>query len=518
MILQDYINNGLKLENFNLVNAVYDEKIKKLVLKFVCPNDLTLTPEFIKDFEEKISKFLSVDGVDIEINIKNVLIDETQIKIVINKYFEDNYPFVASLIKLDNLNLKEGNGYYTIDLTLDKTILSTINIDSLKNDLSKILSNQFLAKFNIDVIVNESDLKLNQIIKDNDNFSQELAMLRESNKPQFLTYEFFQSNSLIGEICEKEAVRIDCLKEFNGLIVLAGTVGNVVISSYTPKVKKEGESSQEKIRLNFTLRDYWGEINCVYFPNQKTQELIKDIVDGMTIAVQGEISEFGGRFNFKIKALSHIILPEKVEEEDQHREPFKDYLVVKPMQYEENVQMNLLDNQVLNLPQYIMDNDFVVYDFETTGLSPEMCQVIEIGAVKVHNGKITEIFSTLIKSKEPLPEEIIKITNITDDMLVDAPCFELAFADFYKFCQGCILVGYNNLDFDTKFLKKAWKQIGFAFDFKEEDAFLMAKKKLRLPNYKLGTVVKALDVELINAHRAYADATATAKVFLKLVD
>ena len=95
-------------------------------------------------------------------------------------------------------------------------------------------------------------------------------MLRESNKPSFLTYEFFQSNSIIGEITEKEAVRLDCLKEFSGLMVLAGTVENATISYYVPKVKKEGEESQEKIRLTFTLRDYWGEISCVYFPNQKT--------------------------------------------------------------------------------------------------------------------------------------------------------------------------------------------------------------------------------------------------------
>ena len=160
---------------------------------------------------------------------------------------------------------------------------------------------------------------------------------------------------------------------------------------------------------------------------------------------------------------------------------------------------------------------YVSFDLETTGLFFTQHEIIEIGAVKIENGKITETFSTLIKPEGKISEEITKITGITNEMVKDAPSFQNVLGDFYKFCEGCVLVGYNILEFDIKFLNYHANKFGVDFDHKIEDALILARKFcLGLKRYKLKDVCNHLEIVLENAHRALFDTIATAEVFIKL--
>ena len=100
-------------------------------------------------------------------------------------------------------------------------------------------------------------------------------------------------------------------------------------------------------------------------------------------------------------------------------------------------------------------------------------------------------------------------------MVEDCEYGEYIIPDFYKFCEGCVLVGYN-VNFDYQFIQKLAGKVGLNFKNEISDAMEIAKSKLKLSNYKLITVVKSLNLVLENAHRAYNDALATAKVYLKL--
>ena len=95
---------------------------------------------------------------------------------------------------------------------------------------------------------------------------------------------------------------------------------------------------------------------------------------------------------------------------------------------------------------------FIVFDIETTGLSKENDKITEIGAVKVENGKIIERFSTFVNPKKRLSEEIVKLTNITDDMLKDAPTIDKVLPQFLKFCGNGVLVAHN-AGFDVGFIR-----------------------------------------------------------------
>ena len=165
-----------------------------------------------------------------------------------------------------------------------------------------------------------------------------------------------------------------------------------------------------------------------------------------------------------------------------------------------------------------LDDPYVVFDLETTGLSAVNNKIIEIGAVKVENGKITDRFSTFVNPKEPIPFEIEKLTSISDEMVIGAPTIEEILPDFLKFCEGCGLIAHN-ASFDAGFIEENCRRMNIPTDFTVGDTVAMARLLLpALNKFKLDTVAKALNVSLDHHHRAVDDAACTAEIFVKFIE
>ena len=161
--------------------------------------------------------------------------------------------------------------------------------------------------------------------------------------------------------------------------------------------------------------------------------------------------------------------------------------------------------------------DFVVFDIETTGFSPVENRIIEIGAVKVSQGKIVDRFSTFVNPEVPIPFEIEKLTSITDEMVINAEKIETILPQFLAFCEGCMLVAHN-ASFDMSFIMENCDRQGIAHDFTYIDTVGIAR--VMLPGqakHTLDAVAKTLGVSLENHHRAVDDAEATAEIFVKLI-
>ncbi len=163
-----------------------------------------------------------------------------------------------------------------------------------------------------------------------------------------------------------------------------------------------------------------------------------------------------------------------------------------------------------------LDDTYVVFDLETTGFSPESSKIIEIGAVKVENQKITERFSTFVNPQVPIPLRIEQLTSINDSMVVGSRTIEEILPEFKEFCKGAVLVAHN-AGFDCSFIKKNAADLGLEFDPTIVDTVSLSRYLLpRLSRFKLDTVAKNLGVHLGNHHRAVDDAEATANIFIKL--
>lgn len=160
---------------------------------------------------------------------------------------------------------------------------------------------------------------------------------------------------------------------------------------------------------------------------------------------------------------------------------------------------------------------FVVFDIETTGFSKEKCKIIEIGAVKVENGEVTERFSTFIDPGMPIPQEITELTGITDSMVRNAPSFEEVIDSFIEFCSGCVMVAHN-ASFDMGFMKRKSEECGRSFDLPYLDTLILARCMYPgLSNYRLDTICRHLGVILAHHHRAVDDAEATANAFINML-
>ncbi len=165
-----------------------------------------------------------------------------------------------------------------------------------------------------------------------------------------------------------------------------------------------------------------------------------------------------------------------------------------------------------------LDDVYVVFDLETTGFSSIKDKIIEIGAVKVERGKITERFSTFVNPKVPIPFEITKLTGITDQMVMDAPGIEVVLKEFLDFVGDAVLVAHN-AGFDVGFIEQNCRYQDIVPQFTYVDTVAMARILLpTLAKFKLNIVAAALHISLENHHRAVDDAYATAEIFVRFIE
>lgn len=165
-----------------------------------------------------------------------------------------------------------------------------------------------------------------------------------------------------------------------------------------------------------------------------------------------------------------------------------------------------------------IEETYVVFDVETTGLSSVHDTIIELAAVKIHNGSVIEQFSEFANPHKPLTETIKNLTHITDEMLVDAPEVDEVIKKFIDFIGDSVLVAHN-ARFDMGFLQQAVKRINHprienpVLDTLELARFLYPSLK----NHRLNTISKHLGVKLEQHHRAIYDAEATGMALWKMI-
>ncbi|PKM95200.1 MAG: DNA polymerase III subunit epsilon [Firmicutes bacterium HGW-Firmicutes-1] len=158
----------------------------------------------------------------------------------------------------------------------------------------------------------------------------------------------------------------------------------------------------------------------------------------------------------------------------------------------------------------------IVFDIETTGFQPETNKITEIGAIKIENGKPVEFFSQLINPEVKIPKEIIELTGISDELVIEMPTIHEVLPKFIEFCEGYDIMGHNIM-FDFSFIKANALQQRLRFDKAGIDTLLIARALLsRLEKRSLEFLCNHYGIVRINEHRAYDDAVATYELFLRM--
>ena len=165
-----------------------------------------------------------------------------------------------------------------------------------------------------------------------------------------------------------------------------------------------------------------------------------------------------------------------------------------------------------------LHDEIVVVDFETTGLNPRKNRIMEIGAVRIRNGQVVEEYSRFVNPQEPIPEEVVKLTGITDAMVADAGTADTEIPKLLEFIGDAAFAAHN-AKFDSAFLREECARLGIELHMPVLDTLEFSRRMYpSLKSHRLGAVCKSLGISLKNAHRAVHDARATAQMLNRMID
>ncbi len=176
------------------------------------------------------------------------------------------------------------------------------------------------------------------------------------------------------------------------------------------------------------------------------------------------------------------------------------------------------DPCVVNSKSQDIDTEYCVFDLETTGISHITEKITEIGIIKIKNGEVIDTFECFVNPEKPIPEEVVKVTHITDDMVKDAETIDKVMPKVLEFMGDSVLVAHN-ADFDIGYMRYNCEQLGLPFNNTHIDTLRLAKAVFpEFSRYKLGFIADKLGIKVDVAHRALDDVKTLVAVFKEIIE
>lgn len=496
----NHLYDGLQFKD-----AVYAERTN------ICTVNFLYNPQLFKPAEESnkiiLDKVIEIVGdyVKFELNFIACPLDKRAIANHAYITLVNDFPALSRNLSFDDVAVDISGVNASVTYKLSPSSYEYAVLNNRQDMLAAKLKESFLADFTIN-FVKKNDEIVSSAIENNAEFI--LSIKQTEDKTVFKLTEL---TKIIGNNEYSLAIDYRKISEPVENVVICGVVTNISKRTYNRQRKKDGQQlTEEHTYYSFALKNDDKILYCNIFPRQ-ADEIKGDLIEqGMSVCCFGSFRKFNGKLNFTAVSIARC----KFEKEEiKHvKHVNENYHTVFPQQYVEYTQSDLFGEEDKHFA-----GKYVVFDLETTGFDANKDTVIQIGACKIVDGRITETFSTFVNPSRHIPAEITELTGINDQMVKDAPTINYVLPDFYKFCDGCTLVA-QNIAFDISFLHSLGKQYSYEFNHPQMDTLEMARLKLPgLKNYKLATIAEKLNVPLIHAHTATDDATATAKVFIKLI-
>lgn len=448
------------------------------------------------NYATKISGKYAPAGFTAVANVMKSVPEGAAVSKFIREYLAKKYPVVSAFLEEGDVRAEAGAGGGAFAVKVGKDEATRFSSAELIDALSKELALRFCGVWSGEIELRES---------------AEYEIKEEEEPEEYvLTSRSFPIEDYIAIDGAKPA-RAIYIADLNSEAQDLTVCGSVLFA-------EERTSKNGKPFFMFTLSDGTGQLRAAYFTKKATIEKVRKINRGDFICLTGNNEIYNGGLSFTASKVDFGTPPEGFEPEPRPSLPVPPrYKKVVPVSIADYEQSDLFGKEML--PQDLTSRDFVVFDLETTGLNNSeaggmMDHIIEIGAVRIHEGKIVEKFASFVACPVRISDEITRLTGIDSGMLVGAPEVGDVMADFYKFCDGAALVGHN-VQFDIKFVRHYAGAGGYRFEHKLYDTLTFAQQVLILSNYKLNTVADYFHFKF-NHHRAYDDAFVTAKVFIEL--
>ena len=496
--LLEEIRSVKNLKNSIINSVTLDSAEKNVKVRII--TDSTYTNEDFKGAFKAVRAFVP-DYFGCELEIVKLAPDEEMLKKKIKQAVTNNFKALSVTLNDEDVVVKKTERGFEYSISVMPSLMTKDICPTITAELKK----NFCGDFYGECVHGEQVAEDIQVEEEHENVEFEVPVR------QFPISGF---GFLEGSEVPENAVYLSDLNFESEKVVVCGRIEDIRERTYT------NSKEQQKVYYSFTISDTTAMLRVTYFTRLKSIEKIKALKVGDCIVCTGKSELYKGFIRFTANTIDYGSMPEGFVPEKRESKPVpKYYETVKPAPFFDVAQTDMFTDT--SVPACLKGKTFVVFDLETTGLnsspaSGNMDSIIEIGAYKVIDGVIRESFTTFINPQKKLSEEIVNLTGITEEMVADAPTYEKVMPDFFKFCDGAVLVGHNAAGFDFKFVDYYCAKLGYMLERKIIDTLPLSQELLFLSNYKLNTVADKFGITF-NHHRAIDDAYVTAKIFIELI-
>jgi len=460
----------------------------------------TYTKEDIAAAEAVAKRFVPV-YFSTTLHITKLMPDSDMVEKRILQIIKESDSRLAAFVEQGDISAKEvENGFYFTVSVINPQMYSA-SVNNIVEGLNKSFCGKFCGEF----VASSKNIEEVEVEERHDNIEYEIP-------PR--TFEIVNFKSIESTLSDRIAVYLADLDFLSEKVCVCGRIVDMREKSLTTN------SGKVRTMFTFLIDDSTARMRISYFARQKSIEKVRLLKAGDSVVLTCKTEVYNGMVRPTAFCVDYGQPPEGFVPERRASKPVpKYYETIFPQPYVDFKQNDFFTDT--RLPACLTENQFVVFDLETTGLnrSPSagnMDRIIEIGAYKVIKGEIKEAFSTFVNPARKLSEEIINLTGIEQSDVDAAPTYEKVMPDFFKFIDGCYLVGHNAADFDYKFIEYYCSRCGYMTERKVFDTIPLSQSLLHLSNYKLNTVADYFHISF-NHHRAADDALVTAKIFIELI-
>ena len=303
-----------------------------------------------------------------------------------------------------------------------------------------------------------------------------------------------KSKELIGKLKGAKGIKLEGTAQFDPFAKELGVIANVIIESTGIKRETRKDEAKEK-RVELHMHTKMSQMDGVTSATDLLKKAAKWGMKSIAITDHGVVQAFPEAHHFCEKNPDLKI----IYGVEAYLAPDRTPVVSFPKKQD-------------------LDTTYCVLDLETTGFSFRTEKITEIGIMKIKNGEVLDEFSCFVNPEKPIPQRVVEVTNITDDMVKDAETIDKVFPKMLEFIGDSVLVAHN-ADFDIGFLKYNAKELGYTLENTYLDTLRLAKELFPdYKKYKLGIIAENLGIKVEVAHRALDDVDTTVKVFNVMID
>ncbi len=449
-----------------------------------------------KLIERTIKDIFAAEGItyEVEVIFKKVYYNAEIIKHITEKFISEQYAAYCSQIAENAIETAVTDGTPIITLNLPDYLAGAFVGAEIPSSIEKHIFDLYGVKPQIKIV--EYSGKAYDI--------SSVPKLEAVTVKQYL-HVTSEEMGLIGETIGEPAVYISRAPK-KGDVCLAGTVSDL----------QDKISKKQYHYHTFKLSDTTGEVECIKFTRRKKGGVLGALENGNTVKVRGSFEDGEHSFGepkFIVSELSLCKIDYSAVDDSEPKRTVCESVPIIPY----NDSADNLEQILSESHPRISGRTYVALDFETTGKNPALCKVIEIGMARMTDGRVVEYFDTFVDPGIPIPADASRVNNIFDPDVKGAPDIRSVLPQMMKFIGDAPIIAHNGNGYDYLILARILKDEGMELKNELIDTLEMADE-LHVPGrHRLGDLCEYFHIPLLDAHRAYADCIATAKLFAALV-